>query len=190
MSDSSILIYVILWFLGIFLFVGFVVSIAESANEKRQQSKRTVTVNLPQIWGPQDFPYVAKDSIMTKRESYFYGNLIKAVHGKHVSVCPKVRIADIFSVEKKAMMLQRDWWKCFAAIAEKHVDFLITTHDGKVLSAIELDDSSHRQGTAKKNDTFKDSLFRLSGIPLLRFENDLSIACIKNKLDPILTEKL
>ena len=44
--------------------------------------------------------------------------------------------------------------------------FIICNKDLKILFAIELDDSSHQNQAAKKNDDFKNEFFRKIDIPL------------------------
>jgi hypothetical protein len=78
-------------------------------------------------------------------------------------ICPKVGLKDFIVVTRK-----KDYIKWFRKISQKHVDFLICDKNLKPIMAIELDDSSHEQEKARKNDEFKDSLYKHMNFPLKR----------------------
>ena len=56
----------------------------------------------------------------------------------------------------------------FNKIKSKHVDFVLSDLNGKIILCIELDDSTHN--ISKKNDIFKDKLFNTMELPLLRYK--------------------
>ncbi|CRZ34529.1 uncharacterized protein DUF2726 [Herbinix hemicellulosilytica] len=78
-------------------------------------------------------------------------------------ICPKVGLKDFITVTGK-----KDYLKWFRKISQKHVDFLICDKNLRPIMAIELDDSSHELKKAKKNDEFKNKLYKHIGFPLIR----------------------
>jgi very-short-patch-repair endonuclease len=62
-----------------------------------------------------------------------------------------------------------EFGKNFWAIAQKHIDFIITDYNWKILALIELDGFSHNYDKTKNNDIFKNELFQNLNIPLVRF---------------------
>lgn len=93
----------------------------------------------------------------------FY-NTLKPVCDKYgYIVCPKVGLKDFIIVTKK-----RDYIKWFRKISQKHVDFLICDKKLRPVLAIELDDKSHELKKAKKNDEFKNELYKHINLPLIR----------------------
>lgn len=120
----------------------------------------------------RSFPYVKAGPLLSAAERAFYAALIRAVAPGQV-VMAKVRVADIIklkdSVSRKGQSSQ--WWKAFAQISQKHVDFVVL--DEKTFEArlvVELDDSSHNSAKAKENDGIKNKSFAAAGLPLVRFK--------------------
>lgn len=108
------------------------------------------------------FPYKTT-YLLSKSESVFY-NSLKPVCDKYgYVICPKVGLKDFIVVTRK-----KDYIKWFRKISQKHVDFLICDKNLKPIMAIELDDSSHELEKARKNDEFKDALYKHLGFPLIR----------------------
>ena len=97
----------------------------------------------------------------------FYRLLKKSCSKKGFSVCPKVRIADIFNVTSDDKEEKALW---FRTIAQLHVDFLVLDKYDKMYFAIELDDASHNTEKAKRKDWFKDQLFRCDPVLLVRID--------------------
>lgn len=101
--------------------------------------------------------------LLSKCESNFY-NSLKPVCDKYgYVICPKVGLKDFIAVTSK-----KDYLKWFRKISQKHVDFLICDKNLKPLMAIELDDSSHELEQARKNDEFKNELYKELNFPLVR----------------------
>jgi len=101
--------------------------------------------------------------LLSKSESVFY-NSLKPVCDKYgYVICPKVGLKDFIAVTSK-----RDYLKWFRKISQKHVDFLICDKNLRPIMAIELDDSSHELKKARKNDEFKNELYKRMGFPLIR----------------------
>lgn len=111
------------------------------------------------------FPYKTT-YLLTKNESVFY-NTLKPVCDKYgYVICPKVGLKDFITVTGK-----KDYLKWFRKISQKHVDFLICDENLKPLMAIELDDSSHELKKARKNDEFKNKLYKHLNFPLVRIKS-------------------
>lgn len=108
------------------------------------------------------FPYKTT-FLLSKSESVFY-NSLKPVCDKYgYVICPKVGLKDFITVTSK-----KDYYKWFNKISQKHVDFLICDKNLRPIMAIELDDRSHELEKAKKNDQFKDELYKHLNFPLKR----------------------
>lgn len=65
----------------------------------------------------------------------------------------------------------KDYHKYFARIKSKHIDFLLLDKNTvKPVIAIELDDVSHNKQSSFKNDNFKNAIFSISSIQLIRIK--------------------
>ena len=115
---------------------------------------------------PKALPYVLNPSLVTAAERSFLGCL-DTVLPPEIRVFAKVRLADIFSVEKSTD--RAGWRSALNKIQSKHVDFLLCQSDDlSPLAAIELDDKSHNRTDRHERDRFLDELFANSRIKLLR----------------------
>jgi len=85
--------------------------------------------------------YYLRKSLFTPAERSFAG-VLDSLDYEGVTVAYKVRLADLFGVEKGLNRSERQ--RAFNRISAKHVDFLlIQSSDGRPLLGVELDDSSH-----------------------------------------------
>jgi hypothetical protein len=110
--------------------------------------------------------FQAQPDFLTAAERSFYGALRLAVQDKYV-IFAKVRAADVVRPGKRES--RSNWKSDFNRIALKHVDFVLCHPDTlKVLSVIELDDSSHRTLERGIRDDLIDSAMKSAGIPILR----------------------
>lgn len=125
----------------------------------------------------EKLPYEMNETILTERERSFYRILRPIADKLELQICPKVRVADIVSIEKGT----RDWQKWFNKIRSKHVDFLLCDYDMNIVLIIELDDRSHETERAKKNDALKNAIF---GNKLVR------IRSLKDDVEGIITTAL
>lgn len=105
--------------------------------------------------------------IMTYTEKTFFHILNEYLKGKNYILFTKVRLADIFKIKK---------WKWYSAmstynrIKSKHIDFIITDLNWKILKAIELDDYRHSKNNESKSDFTKNTIFKVFWIDFVRFE--------------------
>ncbi|MBV9489163.1 MAG: DUF2726 domain-containing protein [Verrucomicrobia bacterium] len=107
----------------------------------------------------------AVQSLLTPAELRFYRVLCRTVPDDHL-ILAKVRIADLINVSSKHAPSRQ---RVFRSVASKHVDFVIVRRtDLKPLAALELDDSSHRQGHRRKRDELVDRVFTTADLPLIR----------------------
>jgi hypothetical protein len=111
----------------------------------------------------REMPYRIRDDFLSPAEFSFY-RVLRETAGTSLTICPKVRLADLFFVAKPH--INRTY---FNRIAQKHLDFLIC--DAKTMEpllGIELDDASHQRPDRQKRDDFVDAVFLTAGLPLLR----------------------
>jgi len=113
-------------------------------------------------------PYVLKPSLFTPAERSFLGCL-DSVLSPDVRVFAKVRLADLFDVEKTPD--RSAWQSAFNKINSKHVDFILCrANDLCPLLAIELDDKTHAREDRRQRDFFLKEIFAASNLPLIRFK--------------------
>lgn len=144
------------------------------------------------VKGQRTFPYEKAGPLLSVAERVFFATLVRAVAADQFVMC-KVRVADL--IKLKANVSQKgqssQWWKAFAQISQKHVDFVVVdkrSFEARVV--VELDDASHRSSKAKDGDDVKNKAFAAAGIPLLRVKakrdyevNEVALALI-NSLQP------
>lgn len=110
----------------------------------------------------EEMPFTLNKSILTDREKQFMKKLEPAARELGLTVCPKVRVADIVSVNKGTN--ERQKW--FNKISSKHVDYVLCDQEYNIALIVELDDRTHDSATAAKKDEFKNKLF---GNRIVRF---------------------
>lgn len=104
-------------------------------------------------------------NLLTPAEMVFFNFLSQNLDAENFHVATKVRLADVFNCVSKGRLFQVG----FNKIRAKHFDFVIVSRkDSKILLAIELDDRTHNQTKAKKNDVFKNELCVDAGLKLVR----------------------
>lgn len=109
-------------------------------------------------------PYKTKN-ILTENEYKFYKELKKITDENNLIIFPKVGLKDIFEVSNR-----HNYFSWFEKISRKHIDFLIYDKSLNLKFAIELDDKSHQNPKAFKNDNFKNNLFKNNNITLYRIK--------------------
>lgn len=140
-------------FSTILLVIGFLVAMGFAFYYKLKEDKKKL-------------PFHQNISPFTKTEFKFFIRLTEFIqneYGDKYHVLSKIRLADIFESTLNS-------WEDRRLVIAKHIDFiLIEKNTGNLALCIELDDKYHNNDQARKNDAFKDALFRQSRIPLLRF---------------------
>ena len=111
---------------------------------------------------PDLYPYNLRDPLLSPAETRFY-QILLAIVGRRVVVCPRVRLADVFSV-KPTPRHQAFYDK----IACRTVDFLLCErYTLKPLLAIELYDHALPRAQRKKRDSFIDKVFKAGKLPIM-----------------------
>jgi hypothetical protein len=106
--------------------------------------------------------YRVADSILTASELAFYRVLRQAVGNTYTITC-KARLGDVFAVVPK------NNYSALNRIQSKHVDFLLCDPvTMRPVAGIELDGWSHKMAKEQARDQFKDDLYRVTGLPLVR----------------------
>ena len=127
---------------------------------------------MPQTkaFNPKTFKYFsARESLfVNKSEAVLFNILYKKLTPKY-RVFTKVRFEDIIGV-RAANIDAKFKWALRGRVKSRHIDFVISSPQGRVLMMIELDGSSHRSNEAKQADAFKDGLANAVSIPLFRIK--------------------
>lgn len=127
-----------------------------------------------------NLPYTKKSSLITKTERDFLCVLNEAVDGK-ANIYPQVRLWDILKVSALDRKNKRTHEN---RIRSKHIDFtLCDKKTFKILGCIELDDKTHNNDQAIKNDMLKDDAFKAAGLPLIRINcEDYTLNSVKDSI--------
>ena len=108
----------------------------------------------------------SKGDIFTQNERNFFHQLQDTLRNTNFLVFTHVRLWDIIDVNKwKAGSYYRE---ARNTINQKHIDFVITSSEGKILCCIELDDSTHDE--YQPNDETKNLYLEKVKIPLKRYK--------------------
>lgn len=113
-------------------------------------------LNREVVW-----PYSAKPPL-TEIEKRLYARLCEALPN-HI-ILAQVSLYSILKVDSKD-----EYMKYFNKIRSKSLDFLVCEKDFSIVTAIELDDSSHERDERKKADYEKDTALRSAGVRLIRW---------------------
>lgn len=108
------------------------------------------------------FPYIAKESLLSKTELNFYIQLVQVLEGTGYTVLIKVGLQDIIHVPRSTE--NYIIWK--NKINQKHIDFLLCDSNFKPIRAIELDDKTHNLPNRIERDAFVDEVFKTVEIPI------------------------
>lgn len=139
------------------IFIVLVIVVIALAIFKARRAPKEAGV-VPQI-------YYLKKSLFSPAERSFFG-VLEMLDYEGITIACKVRLGDVFGIKKG---LERgDRQRAVNRITGKHVDFLlIQSSDGRPLLGVELDDSSHEEEERRARDSFVDSVFLSTGLPIL-----------------------
>lgn len=113
-----------------------------------------------------EYPYV-KTYLLTKKEWTFYKALKPITDKYNLHILSKVRLADLIEVKKGLNNSQ--YFKAFAKIKSKHIDFVLARPANlAIFCAIEVDDNSHNDIERQKRDYFIDKVCETVKLPLIR----------------------
>lgn len=126
--------------------------------------------------------YTKVECLNSPAEQRFQHALEQAIKSLHLRVYLKVRLADVVSV--RAELSGKAFWRAFAPIAAKHLDFVLCHADNRIYCAIELDDRSHQRPDRRDRDALVDEVLHSAGIPLLRvpIQKRYDIAALQDQL--------
>lgn len=110
-------------------------------------------------------PFQLKHHFFTSSEFQFFTMLRAKLDRQHYDIFPKVRMGDYIKTTNGGTERFGSWNR----IKSRHVDFVIWDNQGgKLAMAIELDGNSHNGDRAKKADDFKDEVFKIVGLEIVR----------------------
>jgi len=121
-------------------------------------------------------PY-RKRSLLTKAEKRFFQTLAQVAAGRW-GISLKTRLADLIRCDTESVQSPH-----FRKLSQKHIDFVLYhPGSGRVIAAIELDDSSHESEKRRARDLFVDTALSCAGIRVIRVRasasyNPFVIAC-------------
>ncbi len=164
------LIVMLLIFLAILvIFVMFFKFIVWCTHDKKNTTpleEKEIDIENGTADTSEDYPYI-KPYLLTKKEWAFYKALKPITDKYHLHILAKVRLADL--VEVKQGLSNSQYFKAFAKIKAKHVDFVLARPSNlAVLCAIEVDDSSHNDVERQQRDFFLDKVCETVKLPLIR----------------------
>ena len=107
--------------------------------------------------------------ILNKNELFFYNQLTNFLQNKEVFIFSKVRLLDFLDLQKYYNFEEKTIIK--NKVKSKHIDFIITNKNSEILYLIELDGFSHQNNKKTiENDKFKNKLFKILNLKLVRFK--------------------
>lgn len=113
----------------------------------------------------EKLPFRLKKFFFTRSEQMFLSMLEQQIDHSHLTVFPKVRLADFIETTATGDEWQGSWNQ----IRSKHIDFLIyDTQKHVPVLAIELDGNSHNSQRMQKSDDLKNRLYPAVGLELVR----------------------
>jgi len=132
---------------------------------------------------PRILPYRVRDDFLSPAELSFY-LVLKNIVGQHLTICPKVRLSDIFFVSRPNVN-----FSAYNSINQKHVDFLVC--DPRTMRprfGVELDDSSHLRSYRAARDEDVDDIFEAAGLPLVHIPARMGYS--HNELNELIAQAL
>lgn len=133
---------------------------------------------------PAALPYRLRDDFLSPAELSFYRVLVPAA-GPGVTVCPKVRLADVLFVTRPSE--NRSYLN---RIIAKHIDFVLCDSSTmQPILVVELDDASHQRSRRQERDAFLDRAVAAAKLPILRVraQQDYAVGALADQLRPLLT---
>lgn len=122
------------------------------------------------VYYKNDYPYKRK-YLLTKNEFYFYQKLRPIAEKYNLNILTKIRIADLVDVDTTKT---NEYYKYFAKIKSKHIDFALVNVNMEVIYLIELDDYTHSYKSRKERDNFVNNLLSVTGYKLIRTYGDVN----------------
>ncbi len=144
-----------------------------------------IILNNPKIYNKEEknkkinfSNYVTKNYVMTPTELKFYRELKKITDELDLEIFPQVNLEKIIQIKDKN---QKERNK----IKSRSIDYtIVNNRNCKIVACLELDDYSHNRENVKRNDEFKNEIFKQVNIPLIRIkvQSNYNMKEIKEKL--------
>ena len=117
----------------------------------------------------ENYEKIKITKILNKNELFFYNQLTNFLQNKEVFIFSKVRLLDFLDLQKYYNFEEKTIIK--NKVKSKHIDFIITNKNSEILYLIELDGFSHQNNKKTiENDKFKNKLFNILNLKLVRFK--------------------
>ena len=113
-----------------------------------------------------ELKYRSLPNLFTPTEQKFL-SVLESIAGDQLKVFGKVRISDIITPDVDQYEKGSGWHWLFSQISQKHVDFVITDNNLKLICAVELNDPSHQRQDRRKRDKFVADAFKNANVPLV-----------------------
>lgn len=144
----------------------------QSVNYRPQMNYTPPLSNYPPRYtnqsNNQNFPYQAVN-LLTEREHNFFRVLKVIADRNNMDVLMKVRLADLVKVSDSVP--KNEFYKYFNKISAKHIDFILI--DGmKVVTLIELDDTTHNRKDRIERDNFVNETVTKCGYRIIHTYGD------------------
>lgn len=152
--------------------------VSEIKKQKQAETEKETDATI-KITATEKLPY-RKKLLLTKNEWAFYKGLKPVADELGYSILAKIRVADLVEVTSKD---RSEWQTYFNKINKKHIDFALAKPENlQIELLIELDDSTHNEKQAKR-DEFIDRLYSQTGYKLLRVRGSGNV---KEKIQTVL----
>lgn len=122
-----------------------------------------------------------KKYLLTKNEYSFFQKIKPIVKKYNLNVSCKVRLADLIEPDSN---IKKEWYAGFNKIKSKHIDFVLTNENMKVIMLIELEDSSHEKEERIERDKFVKSALENAGYKIISvYNNNEAVNLIESALN-------
>ena len=138
---------------------------------------------------PEILPVKLRDPLLSATETKFY-QVLHAVAGQRVVICPKMRLADLFRVQAGDPK-HKQYANFYRQIAHRSVDFVLCErYTLKPMLAIELYDHALPKGQRKQRDAFIDKVFKAGKMPILHLvaQEQYNTKSLAHRIAPYLTK--
>lgn len=134
-------------------------------DDEALQDEKDIDKENGEAEASEEYPYT-KTFLLTKNEWSFYKSLKSITDKYNLHILSKVRLADLVSVKKG--LNKSEYFKAFAKIKAKHVDFVLANPENLAIKCvIELDDKSHNKIDRQQRDYFLDKVCETIKLPLI-----------------------
>ncbi len=146
---------------------------SDNKSKRKRRNNNFNNINFNQVPPPNQFqqqqPYVdfnlyKSKMLLTKTEYKFFLTIRPICQQHNIIICPKVRMEDFIDTTAYG----KEYNRYRNMIKSRHVDFLLTDINLRIVAAIELDDYTHNYARSREADAFKNNVYQAIRIPLFR----------------------